>query len=91
MTSKRWQPWDCDSCPSCGDDAEVFTDCPQAERAFDGDKARCVFCGHPGSVNVHGDGEFDDGQSSAASIAWHDDPACPCEWCSQDRAKGAKQ
>ena len=88
----HWHDWGGgDDCPSCGNIAEVLTSCTQKERAYDGDKARCVECGHPGSVSVYGDDELDDGDSAAARIAWHDDPKCDCEWCTKDRAKESQK
>ncbi len=68
----HWQSFDA-SCPNCGDDAEVLTTSELDRCAHDGDEARCDSCRHPGYVSVDPD--------NGASISWHDDPKCACEWC----------
>ena len=51
---KNWKPikWS-DECPECGDGVEVFTDCPDDNKACDGDEARCVGCKIKGWVVVY--------------------------------------
>lgn len=75
---KTWKPF-ADECIYCGcGDAEVLTDSTIDGTAHDGDKARCEACHCPGSVLVE---EEDDDGNAAASIVWHDEPGCNCEWC----------
>jgi hypothetical protein len=73
----EWRPFN-DFCLHCGDDAEVFTSTGRDNWAYDGDKARCVECGCPGVVDISGP---DDEQ---ASIRWHDEAGCRCEWCEKN-------
>jgi len=67
-----WRNWEFDHCPYCGNIAEIET---EAEEGFaiDGDNARCVECGCPGSITVEDD--------LHAFINWHDEPNCECDWC----------
>lgn len=67
----HWERWS-ESCPLCGDDAEVLTTSDQAGLVYDGDEARCVSCRCPGGVTVTEESTY---------IAWHDEPGCTCEWC----------
>jgi hypothetical protein len=70
----RWQHFE-DECIHCGDGAEVLTGTGRDNYAYDGDKARCVGCGCPGTVNISGH------EGEAATIDWHDEPDCDCDWC----------
>ncbi len=72
MSKRQWRPFD-DECPYCGCRAEVFTISDKDNYAYDQEDARCDTCQCPGMVCVEEDG--------SASISWHDEPDCDCEWC----------
>jgi len=74
---KTWRIWEHDECLHCGDDVEVFTDAPDGCLTED-DEARCVACHCPGIVTLT---DGDDEVEYFASINWHDEPDCDCEWC----------
>lgn len=76
---KQWKDLDwAESCPYCGDAAEVFTDAKD-DLAYDTDDVRCVGCGCPGYVSVVEDGYGD--EPGYAYINWHEEPDCDCDWC----------
>lgn len=70
--SPEWVPWEHDQCGHCGGDAVILTPAPGGY-AYDGDAARCIKCGMPGSICCDSE--------SPAVIMWHDEPYCDCEWC----------
>lgn len=72
MGMKTWKHFNY-QCAYCGSDAEVLTDAPEPGFAGDGDEARCVECKCPGSVVVS--------EEPFATVNWHDEPDCDCEWC----------
>lgn len=80
---KTWRPFKGGECLHCGDDAEVLTDSGQDDFAYDGDEARCVGCGCPGSVRI----EAEDEASCDNGIVWHDEPNCDCQWCKEHPAQ----
>ena len=51
----------------------MLTDTGRDNWANDGDEARCAECKCPGSVTVC--------EEPDASINWHDELDCDCEWC----------
>lgn len=59
----EWRLCDYETCPLCGDEAEVFTKSKEVGYFYDGEKARCYSCKHEGSVTT------DDGN---AYINWND-------------------
>ena len=69
---KGWRFWEWESCPYCGNCAEVYTDAGPG-KAYDGDEVRCCECDLPGWMSVDEDGE--------ATVSWHDEPDCSCVWC----------
>lgn len=48
---ERWVLVDFDSCPECGDDAEILTASGDSNRFYDGDKVRCCECHHSGQFS----------------------------------------
>lgn len=83
--NKQWQPWIGSECPSCGDDAEVFTSTGEPNQAHDGDEARCYGCSLGGSVIVYGDeNTYEDG--GTARIQWNEEaePIGKCAKCGCD-------
>ena len=71
MNTPQWNPWIFEQCENCSGPAEVLTTAEE-DFAYDGDEVRCTECGMPGSMSC------DDG---VATIMWHDEPDCDCEWC----------
>jgi hypothetical protein len=63
MSKKYWQAVDFESCFSCGDDVEAFTDAPEGLFG-DGDEVRCVACHYPGWITV---------DEEAAYVSWVED------------------
>lgn len=64
---KRWVLVDFDSCPRCGDDAEILTDSEINNQFYEDDEVRCCqseICDASGSV------VSDDGR---AEISWYED------------------
>lgn len=82
--AKQWQMFD-DECLHCGSPAEVFTATGKDNWASDGDEARCTACGCPGTVGVE-----DTIDNDGASIDWHDEPDCSCDWCKSHPADDTK-
>lgn len=84
---KAWKPLKNAECPTCGSDAEVFTDLDNG-CAWDGDIIRCAECGHPGSVSVDESVEGPDEMDGVLRVAWHDDPNWDCcDWCRAHKPK----
>ena len=53
--TKRWVLVDFDSCPNCGNDAEILTDCEVSGFYWDGDSAKCCECGTKGVFSCDGE------------------------------------
>ena len=79
MAKAEWRSFEA-CCAHCGSGAEVYTTTGKDNWAYDGDEARCTDCGCPGFVNVSG---YED---EPATIDWHDEPNCDCDWCKANPA-----
>ena len=76
-----WVEWEFDECPHCGAAAEILTSAKPGF-AFDGDEARCMRCGMPGHICCDSE--------TPASIVWHDEADCDCEWCKNHPPEGCE-
>lgn len=77
IKEKKWKvaAFSGDWCPFCGsDNLEVFNESDEMGVVCDGDDARCIDCGCPGTVSVVEDPD-------AAWIDFHENLHCECEWC----------
>lgn len=68
---RTWRHFE-DSCPNCGDSAEVLTISGRDNHVYDAERAQCPSCKNWGQSSVS------DGH---AYIMWHDVPGCTCGWC----------